>query len=270
MAHCPKCGRKLHLYDWKPECPGCHVNLNYYQSNEKLLEDSEKAEIEHAKFQPKVDRAKAAYAGSKLAILRIVLSLLPIAGLFLPLCSFTGAERKSVNAIGLYNYISEIGFDKLLSGDKLSLSIIFLLLSVALILIGLICIIASLGRYGKLRSAIVYGVQLLSAIASAVLFTLSPVPAGYTASALGAGAFVYLALLLVLDIFVIILNKVGIPVHYKTCLIGGLPSETYYDYVSQGMSQSEIRRKMLVALAELQEQDEAAHAEEEKEAIACP
>ena len=29
MAKCPKCGRKLHLYDVSQFCPGCGVNLNF-------------------------------------------------------------------------------------------------------------------------------------------------------------------------------------------------------------------------------------------------
>ena len=45
MAHCPKCGKKLHFYNWKPNCPSCGVNLNYYRANEILLDESEKAEI---------------------------------------------------------------------------------------------------------------------------------------------------------------------------------------------------------------------------------
>ena len=64
MATCPKCGKKLRLYHWRPECPACGVNMIYYASNERLLAETEKTEIEHAKFQPKVDRAKAAFFGS--------------------------------------------------------------------------------------------------------------------------------------------------------------------------------------------------------------
>ena len=90
MAQCPRCGCRLRITDWKPVCPDCGVNLNYYKANERLLDESEKAEIEHAHFQPKVDRAKAAYAGSWKAILRIVLTLLPVGALFLPLANLFG------------------------------------------------------------------------------------------------------------------------------------------------------------------------------------
>ena len=102
MAVCPHCGYRLRITDWKPECPECGVNLNYYKANDRLLDESEKAEVEHAKFQPKVDRAKAAYAGSWKAIMRIVLTLLPVGALFLPLANLIGKE----NVLDVYNYFT--------------------------------------------------------------------------------------------------------------------------------------------------------------------
>ena len=36
MATCPKCGKKLRLYHWRPECPACGVNMIYFASNERL------------------------------------------------------------------------------------------------------------------------------------------------------------------------------------------------------------------------------------------
>ena len=53
MANCPRCGSHLRITDWKPECPECGVNLNYYKANERLLDESEKAEAELAKYKAK-------------------------------------------------------------------------------------------------------------------------------------------------------------------------------------------------------------------------
>lgn len=114
MATCPNCGRKLRLTDWKPECPGCGTNLNYFNSNKNLLEESEASEAEHARFQPKIDRAKAAYAGSKFAIIRIILTLLPIGALFLPLCK--NAAGESANVLKIYSIINEAGIGNVLGG----------------------------------------------------------------------------------------------------------------------------------------------------------
>ncbi len=87
MANCPKCGYKLKFTDFRPECPGCGVNLMYYNHQERLAEDADKAEAEHVQMQPKVDRIKFAFIGTKLSIARLVLLFLPIGMLFLPLVS---------------------------------------------------------------------------------------------------------------------------------------------------------------------------------------
>ena len=57
---------------------------------------------------------------------------------------------------------------------------------------------------------------------------------------------------------------------YTKCLIGGLPSEDYFAYTAQGMSKSELQRKMLIALAELEAQQEeelAKEGENERERV---
>ena len=63
MANCPKCGYHLRMIDIKADCPKCGVNLIYYNHQERLDADADKAEEEHIKFQPKIDRVKfACYA----------------------------------------------------------------------------------------------------------------------------------------------------------------------------------------------------------------
>ena len=264
MASCPHCGRKLRMADWRPECPGCGTNLNYYDSNQRLLDESEKAEIEHALFQPKIDRAKAAYAGSKWAILRIVLTLLPIGALFLPLLKSSDGSGH-VNVIGVYNAIDAVGFGAIFGGalgNPMYLAAALLLVSAAMILVSIILITMSLGKHGKVRVLVTYGFMLAcaagSVIAAAVggrqpanVFEGKPAPV-----VLGVGAYLYAALFLVLFLYNIFLLKKGIPVRRTPCLIGGLPSEDYFRYVEEGMSRSDIQRKMLIALAELQEQQE--------------
>ncbi len=85
MANCPKCGYKFRMIDIKAECPKCGVNLIYFNHQERLAEDADKAEEEHIRLQPKIDRVKFAFAGTKLSIVRLVLLLVPIGMLFLPL-----------------------------------------------------------------------------------------------------------------------------------------------------------------------------------------
>ncbi len=258
MATCANCGRKLRLTDWKQNCPGCGVNLSYFNANERLLADSEKAEIEHARFQPKIDRAKASYAGSWMAIVRIVLTVLPLSALFLPLVKANGEGRNVLKLSFLTGADGKLAFNagdifgKAFSGDGFALAFVFLLLAAAMFLITLILTIMALGKHGKIRNVLLNCVQLGFAVASLVIFTRAALPLNMNYSA-GIGAYVFIGLIALELIWNLVINKVGIPVKYTVCLIGGLPSDEYFKYVEQGMPQNEIRRKMLAALAELTE-----------------
>lgn len=259
MTTCPNCGRKLHLKDWRPECPGCGTNLNYYNSNKNLLEESEKAEAEHARFQPRIDRAKAAYAGSKFAIIRIVLSLLPIGALFLPLCK--NAAGESANVLKLYNIINEAGIGNVLGGafsSLYNLSVCLLLLSAVMIIVSLVLIIMSLGKHGKIRVLITYALMVALSCASVITFVIAqkkaPVPffESPNGASVGIGAILYVLLMLVLLLWNVFLLKKGIPVKYTQCLVGGIPSDEYYRLKAEGISTEELYRKMLAALTELE------------------
>lgn len=269
MADCPRCGRKLRLADWRPECPGCGVNLIYYDSNRRLLDESEKAEKEHALFQPRVDRAKAAYAGSVFAILRIVLTLLPVGALFLPLLR---TAQGGVNVIGVYRKLNEAGIGAVLGKalkDPVCLTAALLLVSAVMIIVSIALITMSLGKHGKVRVTVTYGFMLLCAAGALCLAAANGVRLGEifsesgVAAAPGVGAILYAALFLVLFLYNLFLLKKGIPVKYTPCLIGGLPSEEYFRYVEEGMSRADIRRKMLKALAEMEEERERELEEEE-------
>ncbi len=268
MANCPNCGAKLRLTDWKPVCPECGVNLNYYNANERLLVDSEKAEIEHAHFQPRIDRAKAAYAGSKLAVLRIVFTVLPIGALFLPLCVMPDAQPKNVNVIGLYNAISGEGLGLLFGSGFFGASIAALLLSAIMILVCIIGIIAALGKHGKGRTAAFYGVMACAALAALLCFLIACAQGTPSEGMkLGAGGYLYALLQLFSFAWCVFLLKKGIPVRYTPCVIGGLPSEEYFSYVNAGMPQNEIRRKMLVALTKMQVQADEAKTKEQEAGV---
>ena len=255
MKSCPNCGIRLRLTDWRPECPGCGVNLNYFRANERLLEESEAAEAEHALFQPKVDRAKAAYIGSPKAILRMVFTLLPVGALFLPLALL----EKKMNVIDLYNLISEKGAGFLLSSGAFGVWAILLALSAARILINLFFLIASLGKHGKGRTAVLYGVMLGCTLASMLAFLSfqadpTKVFPTLSAAALGYGAEIYAALQAFSFGWSVYLLKTGLPVSYTETTVGGIPSKRYFEMVKEGWNKEDIRRKMLEALA-LQTED---------------
>ena len=262
MANCPKCGKKLRLYHWRPECPFCGVNMVYYNSNDRMLAETEQAEIEHAHFQPRIDRAKAAFFGSSPAIARIVLSVLPLGALFLPLVG--SSVSRSLNAIGVYGAIDDAGglgamLGSVFSGNVIALSVLLLLVSLVMWLVCLVCLPMSLGKYGKQRNLIVNAIWLASAAGSALNFL--------RVGSLHIGAFVYVFLILALLVYNLILAKKGLPVKHTVCLIGGLPSEEYFKMKEDGVPELEIRKKMVEALTIMQNEARAKEAREEAEAL---
>ena len=278
VATCPKCGKKLNMTQWRPECPGCGVNMVYYKANDRLLAETEAAEIQHALFQPKIDRAKAAFFGSPLAILRVVLTVVPIAALFLPLASMKYPEREMhVSILQIFTYIKDVGFISLIGkaghGDPLSLSILLLLFSVLMLLVSLICIVMSLGKHGKQRTLFLNILLLASAISSALVFVAKgqdPMKnlSGAIKAKLFYGAFVYLLFLIVLFALNLIILTKGLPVRHTVCYIGGLPSEAYFDMVHSGKDELEIKNRMIEALTIMQEEVRKKAEEEEKRAAA--
>lgn len=301
MATCPACGRRLHLWNWKQFCPSCNVNLVYYKANERLLDESEKAEIEHAAFQPRVDRGKAAFFGSPLAIIRIVLTFLPLGAVFLPLATLHADKDLSVNAISVYNFLTTLhGADNLVEGLKnfgaggnfIYPAIVLTLLSVVFVIVNLLSLFAALGKHHFIRHLIFNGIQTFSAVGAAVLVAMNSACTLDTVGksvlqaiaedenaldltekyllnswgnlTLSWGAFVLVGVCAALLIWNIFLHFHGIPVKYKECLIGGLPKEEYYALVEQGLTREEIRRKMLVALTDLQIEAEKAREEEKQ------
>lgn len=289
MANCPKCGHHLKLIDWKPECPKCGTNLVYYGMEDALLDDADKAEAEHANFQKRLDRLKASFIGSKLAIIRIVLSILPVGALFLPLAKvafngpFFGEKNIAVNALAIYDFAANrLNFDTLFEmlGSQIlgksfiffALSVVFLLLSVVLIVVSLVCLMFACGKKGNPRNITLNSLMIVFAIISTICFVVfsssitAVFPSLVTTSSIGIGAFVYIFTLILLLGINIIIAKKGIEVKYKQCYIGGLKSEEYFDLVEKGVDIKEIRAMMAKALAaKAAEEEAAAKAKEEAE-----
>ena len=117
---CPKCNYKLKLTDWRPECPKCGVNVMYYGIEDRLREEADKAEYQHAKSQPKFDRLKFSLIGHPLSIVRLVLGLLPIVATLLPMGTVNYVlpyleKHASVNLISIVMFIIDNGCIRLIS-----------------------------------------------------------------------------------------------------------------------------------------------------------
>ena len=280
MANCPRCGHHLSIFDWKPDCPKCGVNMVYYNSNERLLKETEEAEIAHAHFQPGVDRAKASTVGSKLGIIRIIISALPLAAIFIPLVKVYSADgtAKLLNALGVWNFINDKGIGNVFSGalkpDLLCLSASLILVCLVLMLVFGLLLTMSLGKHGKIRNLILDLILVLLSGGSLVCFTiagkdLTSLSENYVSGKPFIGAFVVFALYVLLLFFNLYVAHVGIEIKHQPCLIGGIPAEEYFKMVEDGVSELEIRKKMVEVLTEMQKEvrkkDEEAKAKAEAE-----
>ena len=189
MAYCPKCGYKLRLIDYKPECPKCGVNLMYYNMEERLAADADKAEAEHVKLQPKIDRIKAASVGSKYSIARLVLLFVPIGMLFLPLVQvsanipFSSIGTTNVSILNLImDVVASLNFDvllKMFSSDMVggaficyALSIIFLLLAVVMCVLNLVFVVLSCSPKGIKRNITISSLGIVFTLLSTVTFII--------------------------------------------------------------------------------------------------
>lgn len=278
MAHCPKCGRKLTIFDWKPNCPECGVNLVYYGMEERLLDEADAAEAEHAKLQKRLDRLKASFVGSKLTIVRIVLSVLPIAMLLLPLCSVTFSgpfieqTTTNVNAIEIYNLVSSLDFDSLfamLGSPLLGTSfigyagaLVCILLSLVTVIVSLLMLTIACGSKGNPRNITLNSISIVLAVASIVFFSIfskniNAVFPEFVSGSIGFGIFVYIASLVALLVINIVIAKKGVDIKYKQCFVGGLPAEEYFELVEKGTDINVIREMMAKALEEREKEKEA-------------
>lgn len=269
MAKCPKCGRKLTLFDWKPNCPGCGVNLVYYGMEERLLDEADAAEAEHARLQKRIDRLKASFVGSKLTIARIILSILPIATLLLPLCSVTYSgpfieqTTTNVNLIELINLITSLDIDALLTMVGSGIlgtsfigyagALVCLLLSVVFIVISLLMLMLACSPKGNPRNITLNIITIALAVASPVFFNIfatniNAVFPDFISGKIGFGIFVYIAAIALLLAINIIIAVKGVEVKYKQCFVGGIPAEEYFELVAKGTDKTVIRQMMAEAL----------------------
>lgn len=285
MAKCPKCGRKLTLFDWKPNCPECGVNLVYYGMEERLMEEADHAEAEHARLQKRIDRLKASFVGSKLAIVRIILSVLPIAALLLPLASisFNGpyieATTTSINAIEIYNIVSSLDFDALFTmigsgvvGSSFigyAGTLVGILLSLVFVILSLVLLTLACSPRGCVRNLIMNSLAIVAAVVSIVMFTqfangiTAVFPDFVTDASIGFGTFVYIGMLVLLLGLNIYLTVNKIEVKYKQCYVGGIPAEEYFELVEKGTDKETLHKMMAEALSEKTEEKEAEETKEE-------
>lgn len=63
--NCPKCGEKLSIFYLKQNCPKCGCDLLYYNMEERLEADAEKAEAEYAALDKFLDKLTPKFIKNK-------------------------------------------------------------------------------------------------------------------------------------------------------------------------------------------------------------
>lgn len=236
MANCPKCGYKLRMIDIKAECPKCGVNLMYYNHQERLAEDADKAEEEHIKFQPKIDRVKFAFVGTKLSIVRLISLFIPIGMLFLPLAHISAnVPYNNIDAdISILNLamdvVAGLNFEVLLSLISESaltrVAFIFYVLSILFIFVAAVFAIlnipfdaVSCSPKGFKRNITLSSCGIGFTVLSIISFLVfngqltSRFGAMYSGN-LGIGAFLVILGFVAIIVINILIKKKNIPVKY--------------------------------------------------------
>ena len=116
MAQCPKCGKKLKLTDVSQFCPACGVNMRFVNFEENFFKEAKYAELSQASMHVKVKHLRAAFVGSKLAIARLAVMLLPLLTMLIPAGSFSVAlpykeTAYTFSALGIYSMFTDGGFN---------------------------------------------------------------------------------------------------------------------------------------------------------------
>lgn len=250
MAVCPKCGRKLKLTDIKPTCPGCGVNLLYYKIEERLEVDAINAELEHAKTQKRVDRAKDALFGTPLAIVRLVLLVLVVGMFFVPLATLHTAgpyfdNTTTLNALEIYNSVSDLDFDGLFvlaESPLLKTSLIFLAVSGVTIVVSVVCALLELifsflssSPHGFSRNIITASVGIVSAVASLITYNrfLENIKTVFDESlisgSIGVGIYLVIAAFVLCIAINIVIKVKKHPIKYSQSYVDSIPYETFVE-----------------------------------------
>lgn len=190
-SSCPNCGKKLHWYDVKAECSNCGISIPNFNWEERLEADNELAERKFASFYRGLNRLAYSIWGTKLRIVRIVLSVLPAIGFILPWATLkSDAESVGLDLFGMTCskslidlfgdffgntnlYITNMGYEGF--SGTLSFTMYAVLCMVLSLLLAVIAffLILILAKHSKTKAITVFEcLSVASAVASAVCFTL--------------------------------------------------------------------------------------------------
>lgn len=188
---CPNCGKKLHIYNVKAECSQCGVSIPNFNWEKRLEEDNANAEKKFQSFYRFGNRFAYSIWGTKLRIVRIILSFLPAVGFLLPwatLKSDAGSVGLDLfgmtcdtSLIDLFKdffansgvYFANMGYENY-AGTLFytMLALVFMLLSAVFIVVAFFMILFKTKKPNTKAMVVMDVLSVSSAIVSSVLVTL--------------------------------------------------------------------------------------------------
>lgn len=240
-SKCPNCGRVLKWYNVKAECPDCGISIPNFNWEARLEEDNRKAEEKFGKFYRTLNMLKYSVAGTKLRIVRIILSFLPAIGFILPWASLSSSkDTLNLDLLGLFtDGTSTIDFFGILfknigdiisamSGEGFGGPVTYFMAGLLMMLLGIVTIvIAFFLIFIKFRKPKTNAIWITDALSIAMTFVAALLFTVCTKNAAGAfsigtltfenaqagilwGIFVYVALLAVALIGNILVSKADV------------------------------------------------------------
>ena len=166
MSNCPKCNEKLSPIYMKQNCPKCNTNLVYYDLDNRLKADHEKAMKEQATVDRVLNNIKTSAFGGPLLITRFVLMFSPLAWMCLPV--FKANDGTNITLISVIMGIINGSFD--FSNPSYLFPFITM---VCIILFSLMVIISSLFSVGENANIKIKVFQIVNYLALLVCSILS-------------------------------------------------------------------------------------------------
>ncbi len=191
-SKCPNCGRVLRWYDVKAECKDCGVSIPNFNWEARLEEDAVKAEERSLAFHKTMNMFTYSIWGTKLRIVRIIMSFLPAIGFILPWFAIkSDADSIGVDMLGLFTsgkslidmfgiffgnmnlFFLNMGYEG--GSGVLSfsmLAILFMLLSILFIVIAFFMILFT-NKHPKSPLMVIFdALSIACSVVAAILFTV--------------------------------------------------------------------------------------------------
>ncbi len=232
---CPKCGGEIHLFDLRPNCKHCGVNIMYFTQHEGLVRDAKRTELESAVARMVIARIKAAFIGGKLQIMRMIavigavcILMLPYIGVHYTLPFFD--KKFSVGLIGLVqsfgdgmllkqlDFVKSAVFSKPAATEAAVLLLFVIILLVDVLIFGAFCIgFINLTKTTKfMKSMSLIGAVIALITQAAVIVIRFAVPESRFASVImGFGALGSFAVFVIMFLINGALLKKGIEPTYR-------------------------------------------------------